>query len=44
MKSAVYPLSLAIAGAALITLTFVAAWLPARRAVALDPASALRAE
>jgi hypothetical protein len=50
LKTAVYqmnaidPLSLTIAGGFLIFLTFVSAWLPARRAAALDPASALRAE
>ena len=50
MKSLVYqlspadPLSIASAGLLLVLLTFFSAWLPARRAAAVDPAIALRAE
>ena len=50
MQSLIYrispfdPASLAIAAASLILLTFVAAWLPARRAASVDPAHALRTE
>ena len=50
MKSFVYqlspvdPLSMASAGAFLLFLIFSSAWLPARRAAALDPALALRQE
>ena len=50
MKSLVYqlspadPVSIASAGAFLILLMFFSAWLPARRAAAVDPAMALRAE
>ena len=50
MKSLVYqvspmdPLSIASAGLCLVVLTFFSAWLPARRAAAVDPAVALRAE
>jgi predicted permease len=50
MKSAVYqlsptdPVSIASAAAFLVVLTFVSAWLPARRAAAVDPAVALRTE
>ncbi len=50
MQSLVYrlspldPASLAIAAASIILLTFVAAWLPARRAASVDPAHALRTE
>jgi putative ABC transport system permease protein len=38
------PLSIASAGVFLVLLTFFSAWLPARRAAAVDPAMALRAE
>ena len=50
MKSVVYqlspadPISIASAGVFLVLLTFFSAWLPARRAAAVDPALALRAE
>jgi ABC-type antimicrobial peptide transport system permease subunit len=50
MKSLVYqtspadPLSIISAGVFLILLTFLSAWLPARRGAAVDPALALRAE
>ena len=50
MKSVVYqlspadPISIASAGVFLILLTFLSAWLPARRAAAVDPAFALRTE
>ena len=50
MKGLVYrlspadPVSLAGAGLFLILLTLLAGWLPARRAAAVDPAAALRAE
>ena len=50
MKSLVYqlspadPISIASAGVFLVLLTFLSAWLPARRAAAVDPAVALRAE
>jgi len=50
MKSLVYqvspvdPLSIAGAGFFLLVLTFLSAWLPARKAAALDPALALRTE
>jgi putative ABC transport system permease protein len=50
MKSVVYqispadPVSIASAGTFLLVLTFLSAWLPARRAAAVDPATALRAE
>jgi predicted permease len=50
MKSFLYqlspldPLSMASAGAFLLFLIFSSAWLPARRAAALDPALALRQE
>ena len=38
------PLSLAAAAVFVLALTFFAAWLPARRASAIDPAAALRSE
>lgn len=38
------PISIAAAAAFLILLTFLSAWLPARRAAAVDPALALRSE
>jgi len=50
MKSFVYqvspadPISILSAGVFVIFLTFLAAWLPARRAAAVDPAIALRTE
>ena len=50
MQSMVYrlspadPMSIAGAGVFLVLLTFFSAWLPARRAAAVDPALALRAE
>jgi len=50
MKSFVYqlspadPLSILSAAVFLIALTFLSAWLPARRAAAVDPPMALRAE
>ena len=50
MKSVVYqlspadPVSIASSAVFLVLLTFVSAWLPARRAAAVDPALALRAE
>jgi predicted permease len=50
MKSLVYqispadPISIASASVFLVLLTFFSAWLPARRAAAVDPAMALRAE
>ena len=50
MKSFVYrlspldPLSLASAAVLLIVLTLISAWIPARRAAAVDPALALRAD
>jgi len=50
MKSLIYalspadPLSLAAAGILLIVLASLSAWLPARRAAGVDPATALRAE
>ncbi len=50
MKGLVYqlspadPVSIASAGVLLVLLTFFSAWLPARRAAAVDPAIALRAE
>jgi ABC-type antimicrobial peptide transport system permease subunit len=42
--SAVDPLSIAIAAVFLLVLTLLSAWLPARRAAAVDPATALRSE
>ena len=50
MKSFVYklspvdPISIASAGVFIAILTLIAAWLPARRAAAVDPATALRTE
>ena len=50
MKSFVYrlspldPLSLASAAVLLILLTMISAWIPARRAAAVDLATALRAD
>ncbi len=50
MKSFVYrlspldPLSLAIAAGFLVLLTMISAWIPARRAAAVDPATALRGD
>ncbi len=50
MKSLVYqvspadPVSIGISAVLLVLLTFFSAWLPARRAAALDPALALRAQ
>ena len=38
------PASIAAAAAFLVAVTFLSAWLPARRAAAVDPASALRAD
>jgi ABC-type antimicrobial peptide transport system permease subunit len=42
--SAVDPVSMVSAGILLVILTLLAAWLPARRASAVDPATALRTE
>jgi ABC-type lipoprotein release transport system permease subunit len=50
MKSFVYrlspldPLSLVSAGGFLVLLTLISAWIPARRAAAVDLATALRAD
>jgi len=38
------PISILSAGACIVLLTLAAAWLPARRAAAIDPATALRTE
>jgi putative ABC transport system permease protein len=42
--SAADPISIAVACALLLAIVFCAAWLPARRAAAVDPAAALRSE
>jgi ABC-type lipoprotein release transport system permease subunit len=50
MKSFVYrlspldPLSLVSAGVFLVLMTLISAWIPARRAAAVDLATALRAD